>query len=101
MKEIHHEPKSAERALELSVEALAPTFAECDAETLVGARYLDPLKKVPDEIRNYISRRLIVRDLGVEETSWVPQYLNYFGPPGPPPNHVVELLKSWEAPQEE
>lgn len=101
IKEIQHEPKSSERAIELSVEALSSTFAACTAETLLEARYFDPLGKVEDELRDYFSRRLVVRDLGVAETSWVPQYLNYFGPPSPPPQHVAELLKLWDEPQKE
>ena len=98
--EIQHKPNSAERAVDLSVEALAPTFASCTASTLLEARYYDPQAKYPDEVRDYVWRKMIVRDLGVEETSWVGQYIDYFGPCTPPPPHVEEILKLWDEPQE-
>jgi hypothetical protein len=92
-KKIEHGRTNGETALKLAVEALAPTFAYCLESTLLEARYGDPLKKLPKEARDFHGRPRVIHDFGIEETKWVPEYLNYFGPPGPPPDHIASMLE--------
>lgn len=115
-KEIFHNNVNSAKAVELSVEALKGTFAECSANTLIDEQYYNPLTKLKkkirnlqdpeedkgkptretlDQIRDYFSDATGVYDWSTDATDEILSMLDFFGPPpGDPPPHVRAIISN-------